>query len=43
MQSNVSFSWSFVVTTLLTFIALLFSFNAFSINWDNNNMSAQIN
>ena len=30
MQSNVSFSWSFVVTTLLTFITLLFSFNAFS-------------
>ena len=30
MQSNVSFSWSFVVTTLLTFIILLFSFNAFS-------------
>ena len=30
MQHNVSFSWSFVVTTLLTFITLLFSFNAFS-------------
>lgn len=30
MEHNVSFSWSFVVTTLLSFITLLLSFNAFS-------------
>ena len=30
MERNISFSWSFVVTTLLSFITLLFSFNAFS-------------
>lgn len=30
MEPDISFSWSFVVTTLLSFITLLLSFNAFS-------------